>query len=337
MSSNPFFHLCQVSNKGIEEASVGVELGHIPHHDTGEAGEVLGVLESSAELVSGDVTGTSGTSAGGDAEQELDVLVGGGVLGPVVPDVEVEGVLGGSSGGVVGGLAPVVVELDHDKVESDRVEGGVVSRVREDALRSSSEVVLLVTTGVGGVHQGAELLGEGVNVVDGVLEVKVETVDDSSAEGTSVNVATSDRSEPFPDVVGLGLSIIGRGEATSSVSGTTNGEGDGLASLLASNDVLLDLGALEEAAIQLSAGVAGAGEVDIGGRADTVHEGNGDDVNVCVLAVGGETVLRVILASRVLAPVDSNVVLLGGIEASHGGSSNSENAGSSEERRNHFD
>lgn len=222
----------QIGNNLIEEAAVPIKLRHIPEHGTAEAAKLLGPVEGSLELGAVGVATTSARS-GRNTKQELDVGVLA-ALGPLVPDIEVEGVLGALALLEVVDATPVVVELDLDEVEGDGVESGAVGGIGVDALGSSRQQELLAASVV---HQAAELGAKGGKVVDSGLEVKVETVDNSRAEGSVDLLSRRNRAEHVPDKLGSVLGVSGARPAALRVGGTTKRDGDGLALALASLDI----------------------------------------------------------------------------------------------------
>lgn len=215
------------------KTSVGIELGHVPHHSTRKgAAESLGVLEDRSELRAGDVATTS-TRASGDADQKLDAGVGA-RLGPGIPGLVVVVVLAAGAGRVAADAARVVVELDLDPVHGDGIDQRADSSVGEEALRSSGQVVLLAT---GSVREAPELGAKGREVVGGCFKVEVEAVHNGTAKGTLCRAAGLDRTEHGPDLVGCGLGSTGRAPAALSVGIATKREEDGLAIGLASLDI----------------------------------------------------------------------------------------------------
>ena len=221
----------EVAHDLLEEPGVGVDLRNIPRHDTAEAAVRLGPLDGGLEL------GTVGIAAAatrgtGDAEHQLDVLVGARRLGPVVPDVKVEGILGRGALDKVGHSAPVVVELDHEEVECNAIHGRLVGGVGEDALRSGRQVELLAA---GAVHEAAELLAESGQVVGGGLEVEVEAVHHGRAKG-AVDVLAHG-AEHVPDHLRGVLRVACAAPAALSISRAAERQDDGLAASLARLDV----------------------------------------------------------------------------------------------------
>ena len=94
--------LCEDGEKGSRTPS----LGGIPHHHTTERRVLrLDLLDDRRELADRDVALTSSGRASRDTKVDLDVLVGGLSLRPVVPQVEVPV----SGAVVVADLAVVVV------------------------------------------------------------------------------------------------------------------------------------------------------------------------------------------------------------------------------------
>lgn len=144
--------LSEVADNLTEKPAVGIELRHVPHHDTAEAGELLGVGNGGFEFISVSVTTTS-SGVGWDAEESFDVGVLA-ALSPLIPDIKVECVLSIRTWLEVGDTAPVVIKLDHNKVKGNGVKGRPNSSIREDALRSSGKIELLTTSTI---HQAPEL------------------------------------------------------------------------------------------------------------------------------------------------------------------------------------
>lgn len=228
----------------VEEATVGIQLRHVPHHDAAEAVELRRVLDGGGELCALGVP-CPGARVGGDAEHNLDVGVLARLPGPGVPHVKVEGGLGGRPLDEAGDAAGVVVELDHDEVEGDASrEGLLVGDVRVGALGRGGDVVLLAGGRRGGVHEAAELDAEGDHVARGGLEVVVKAVDGGGAEGAE-DVGTAAAAavgagwaEHGPEVLGGSHGVGGRGEAAARVGCAAQGEDDGLACGLAGDNVL---------------------------------------------------------------------------------------------------
>lgn len=215
------------------KAGVGIELGHIPHHGTRKgATKSLRVLEDRSELGARDVAATS-TRASGNADKKLHVGIGA-RLGPGIPGLVVVVVLAAGAGRVAADAARVVVELDLDPVHGDGVDQRTDSGVREEALRSSGEVVLLAT---GTVREALELGAKGWEVIGGCFKVEVKAVHHGTAKGTLCRAAGLDRAEHGPNLVGCGLGSTGRAPATLSVRIATKREEDGLAIGLASLDI----------------------------------------------------------------------------------------------------
>ena len=78
----------------------------------------------------------------------------------------------------------VVIKLDKDSVEADgAVEHLVIGGVGVRALRGGREEPFLPGAGGVGVHEGAELVREGGDVVDRCLKVEVEAIDGGGAKG----------------------------------------------------------------------------------------------------------------------------------------------------------
>lgn len=184
----------------VEETIVGIELRHVPHHHTTKAGELLAIVDGGLELRAFSVTTTS-TGAGRDTEVKLDIAVLA-VARPVVPDVHVEGVLAGGAGNKVGNTAPVVVELNHDKVKGNLVECRAKCCIWVHALRSRREVELLTASAV---HEAAELVAKGGQVVCCGFKVKVEAIHHSSAKG-AVNTRP-DGTKHVPNQLGGALCL----------------------------------------------------------------------------------------------------------------------------------
>jgi hypothetical protein len=106
-------------------------------------------------LRAGNVTGTS-SSCGWDTEEDANILVLADRLGPVIPDIKVEGILGCRARSKVGNATPVVVELNHDEIKGKiATEHGVVCSIWEYTLRCSRKVESLATTGHGSVHMAS--------------------------------------------------------------------------------------------------------------------------------------------------------------------------------------
>lgn len=159
-------------------------------------------------------------------------------------------------------------------------------------MRSSREVKRL--RGVG-VQQLPQLGRERFHVVfDRVLDVEVESVDNSRAKGPRRAAVALRRTEHGPNFPGGRRRGRRRAEAALSVRRPEQGHHDGLfVSLLALDDVGLNLGAAEQAGCLREGGtvVAHIGQVQAGiGDAD--QEGNVDDVDVGgVLTVVGQPAL----------------------------------------------
>ena len=124
-------------------------MAHIPHHDTAEAGKCLAVGNDVGECGARLVAGASGALVGWDAEEDLDVLVGRGLLSPGVPGVEVKVVLSGRALDVGLETAVVIVELHPNEIEGDGiVKHGSVSSIWIGTLGSCTEVVRLAGIGI---------------------------------------------------------------------------------------------------------------------------------------------------------------------------------------------
>jgi hypothetical protein len=227
------FYLFQsINNLGLK-ASVGIELGHVPHHSTRKgAAEALGVLEDRSELRARDVAATS-TRASGNADKKLDVGIGA-RLGPGVPGLVVVVVLGAGAGCIAADAARVVVELNLDPVHGYGVDQRTDSSVGEEALRSSREVVLLAA---GSVRKALELGAKGREVVGRRFKVEVEAVHYSTSKGTLGRAARLNRPEHGPNLVGCSLGSTGRAPAALGVGIATKRKEDGLAVGLASLDI----------------------------------------------------------------------------------------------------
>jgi len=276
-------------------------LRHIPHHDPPKTREPLAVRNHLGQPRRRDVAAAGGAGTPRHAEQDLDV----GVLaapGPGVPVGKVK-----VARGVVGGVkrrrpAVVVVELDRDKVERDRLQYGVHGDVGDGALRGRGEVEP-PPGGGGGVHDGAQAGREGRHVLRGRLKVKVEAVEHGVAKGAGDRRGGLGRPEHGPELFGPGGGLAGRREAALGVGSAAEGEEDGLSGGLACLDVSLDLGAAEQRGAWEGGGAAitGAREVEERRGFDAVEEGEGDDVDGRVGAVGGQPLLGASLVGRVLA------------------------------------
>ena len=263
----------------VEEASVGIKLRHIPHHHSAEGGEVLAVGDGGLQVGTGGVTASS-TAIGGDTEEQFYVGVLGSGLGPVVPDIHVEGILGRSAGLEVVDTTPVVVELDQEEVERDSAsQSRTIAGIRVNALGSSGEIHL----GSRSIHQGAKLGTKGSNVAHGAFEVEIKTIDNSVAEG-SVNARASFGTKHVEHVGRSSFGIGSAAPSSLSVGGTSERQQDGLAVLgLAFFDVSLKLRAVKNVSVirERGAVVSGVSKVD-DGRSNAVHEGNWDDINLAV-------------------------------------------------------
>jgi hypothetical protein len=157
-------------------------------------------------------------------------------VSPVVPLLEVV-LIGGALGAIGVDTAVVVVELDPDGVDIDRtVEDLLVSLVWVRTLWCSSQEEVLTT--LVGLNQGPELVSERGHVLDVGLEVKVESIQGSVAEGTKSIGAFLLGTKGLPHQLGTVFGIDLRLEATLAVCGSTNGEKNCLALLLAGRDVL---------------------------------------------------------------------------------------------------
>lgn len=224
----------QVRGDTGNEAVVGIGLGGIPHHDTTEAGELGRVVNDGLEVGSRQVSGAGSTGVGRNAKDDLDIRVLGGVLGPLVPLVEVEGSLCAGSGLEVLNAAEVVVELDPDSIEGNStVQHGVVSSVRVDTLRGGSQKVFLAGVSV---HEAANLVAKDVHVRNGGFKVEVKSINNGVAEWT-VGRAILVGTEGFPDQLSTSGSGIRAGEASFAVGGTTDGKKNSCSLLLAGFDV----------------------------------------------------------------------------------------------------
>lgn len=211
--------------------------------------------------------------------------------------MEVEVPLRGACGDVICAevTAYVIVVLDEERVEGDGavgvVEEGVQVGVWIGTLWCGGEVESL---GIVGVHEGTELEAEGAEVVVSVFEVEVEAIYYGGAEGAESVAGGVDGAEGVPDELGVGFSSGFGGEAALVIGCAANGEEDCLAvGLLA----LVDLGGVGWAVPEVCAGedaalVALVGEVDLrlaaGAGGDVDYEAHGDDIDVGVLAVGGD-------------------------------------------------
>ena len=191
-------------------------------------------------------------------------------------------------------------------------------------MRGGREEPFAAGAGGVGVHEGAELVREGGDIVDRCFEIEVEAVDGGGAKGTQGGRARLLGAEGRPDEVCLRNSSGGGGETAFGVGGAADGEEDGFTvGGLAVLDVLGQLGAIEG----LGAGedgtvVAGVGEIHGWLTALAVEgckEGKGDDVDVRVGAVVGEALLSEGTAAGavgVLAPVNGDVSHGGGVKTS---------------------
>ena len=208
--------LRKVAHHLAEEAIVGPKLRHVPHHDAAEAAELLGVLDRGLELLAVGVA-AAGARVGRDAEERLDVGVLA-ALGPLVPDVKVEGVLRIGADLEVGHAAPVVVELDHDEVKGHGVQRRADSGVREYALGRSRQVKLLAARAV---HEASELGAKGRQVVCRRLKVEVKAVHYGAAERAVDIAAGLDGPEHGAHALRCALGIARRAPATLGVRRTT--------------------------------------------------------------------------------------------------------------------
>jgi hypothetical protein len=136
----------QVRGNTRDKAIVGISLASVPDHDTTKARESSGVLKNRLQGRGREVSGSGSTGVTGNTNKDLDVGVGGRVLGPGVPGLEVV-VLGAGAGDVVVDSAVVVVELDPDGVEfNGAVEHLVIGGVGVDTLWGGGQVVFLFTS-----------------------------------------------------------------------------------------------------------------------------------------------------------------------------------------------
>lgn len=220
----------EAADDAVEEAAVAKDLAGIPDHDAAKVGELLGVGEDGHETGSREVARARCRCRAWNSEKDLDVAVCRSSLGPPIPDVEVEVVLRRGAGDKGLDTAVVVVELDKDGVEADiTVEHGIICHVGIGTLGSGCEHPLLACRGLIRVHERAQSLTKGVDVLCRGLKVKVETVDDRGAKGTKSITTRLDRSKHGPDLVGHAARSLGCSKAALGVRGSANAKNDGLA------------------------------------------------------------------------------------------------------------
>lgn len=115
---------------------------------------------------------------------------------PIIPDIEVKGILRRRPFIEVNRAAPVVIKLDHDEIECHSAgQSRAIGCIRIHTLRCCSEVERLACSRV---YETAKLLSKGHDVVNARLEVKVEAIYNSRAKWT-VDVASGvDGTEHVP-------------------------------------------------------------------------------------------------------------------------------------------
>lgn len=224
----------KVGANTVNEACVGISLGSIPHHDTAEAGESGGVINDRLEGGSRQVTRAGSTSVSRDTKNDLDIFVLGGVLGPLVPGVKVEGSLRAGARLEALNTAVVVVELNPDSIKGNNtVKHSIVSSIRVGTLRGGGQEVFLAGIGV---HEAAKLVAKDVHVGNSGLEVKVKSINNSITERTRGRVVGGG-TEGLPDRLSTSSGGIGAGEAAFAVGGTTDGKKNCFSLFLAGFDV----------------------------------------------------------------------------------------------------
>jgi len=184
-----------VQELGDLSAEVVVLLGSsgFPEHHSAENSGVLveHVLRDGLQSARIDVARASRIGARRSADQDLDVLVERDRLGPVSPGVEVE------LGWVLVESAVVVVKLNPDVIEPSVGKGesltGTHPFVRIGALRSGSNIVSSRLAD----EVSSQLVDElGVTDRVSVLDVEIDSIDDSVSERSNVPVSTE---EGVPD------------------------------------------------------------------------------------------------------------------------------------------
>lgn len=262
---------------------------HVPHHDTAETAELLRVADNCFQLRAVCVSAARSRSSG-NAQEEFHVLIWARVLGPIVPDVKIERILGGRARLKIGDTAPIVIKLNHDKVESNGIQSWAIGSVGKHTLRRRSQVKLLTTRGI---HKTPQLGTESGQVISGGLEVEVEPIDDSRAKRTVDALARRYGSKHVPDQLGSILRLTDAGPSSLGISSASEGQDYRFTvGELALLYIGLQLRTTENVMIiwKRSAVVSSIGKIG-DWRADAIHESKWDDINIGVGTIIAEALL----------------------------------------------
>lgn len=186
-----------------KESLIGISLANIPHHHSSKTVKLLRILDNGLEVVHRHEPVGRRVFAGRNTEQDLDVLVLRSILGPLVPCLEVERVLGVRALLKRCQATRVVVELHKHGVHGDgarSVQEVFVGGIGVWALRRRGKEVLLVLFVV---HQLAKALRKSIHVAVGGFKVQVKPVNGHTAKRT-VNLG---RRLVGPTVVARALTI----------------------------------------------------------------------------------------------------------------------------------
>lgn len=187
------------------------------------------MLNDWSQLIHRQVSRSSSPGVSRHADENFDVLVLRSVLCPIVPGIEVEVVRVGVDAAVV------VVELHPNSVKGNStIEHFLVRRVRERALRSRSQEVLLAGIAV---HERAKGVRKRNHVGNSGLKVEVETINNGVTERTE-GISVRHGSKSFPNHSGTSFGGLGTLEATFGIGGTADREEDGFTQALALLDIL---------------------------------------------------------------------------------------------------
>lgn len=174
----------------------------------------------------------------------------------------------------------VVVELHHDEIQRHRLQDIIHGNIREGTLRCGCEVVTPTRRCGGRVNQLPQPRSKRRHILGRRLEVKIEAIDNSVAEGSVYRRALLPGSEHSPHPVGPCHCLLGTREAALSVRGTTKRQQHCFASRLTRRNVILNLRApLKPRSRKRGTPLTGGSKVDKSRGLDTIEKGDRDQVN----------------------------------------------------------
>lgn len=222
---------------------VTISLTGIPHHDTTKRFVGLDAINSGSQGIIGNITRRGCSGRAGNSEVDLDIWIFGLCRSPIIPGIKVEGTLD---------RAIVVVELNPDEIKPCVIECVPEVCIREWALRSTSDIVILgavrsckqvvrqVPTLILRISDqvltimGSKLLNHSsISSCRASLNIEIKAINNSISEWTSRAVAST---KGVPQSVSKSSSLRVRGK-TIGAGGTTESQDNFFTLSLAGLDI----------------------------------------------------------------------------------------------------